>query len=66
MLPLATIFQIAGLAVNLLGVVVPEVDRVVARKEQCCCKTIPERHVHGVGRAQLKVVSNAFLMKDNK
>jgi hypothetical protein len=33
-------FQIAGLVVQLLGVAVPEVDRVVARQEQCCCKTV--------------------------
>lgn len=35
-------------------------------REGVVIKTNPERHVHGVGRAQLKVVSNAFLMKDNK
>lgn len=35
-------------------------------REGVVIKTVPERHVRGVGRAQLKVVSNAFLEKDNK
>lgn len=44
MLPLATLFQIAGLAINLLGVVVPEADKIAARGQQCCCKTIVINH----------------------
>lgn len=44
MLPLATILQIAGLAINLLGVVVPEADKIVARDQQCCCKTVVVNH----------------------
>ena len=35
-------------------------------REGVVIKTIPERHVHGLGRAQLKIVSNKFLEKDNK
>ena len=35
-------------------------------REGLVIKTDPVRHVRGVGRAQLKVVSNAFLEKDNK
>lgn len=35
-------------------------------REGVVIKTLPERHVHGLGRAQLKVVSLEFLAKDNK
>lgn len=35
-------------------------------REGVVIKTAKERHVRGVGRAQLKLVSNAFLEKDNK
>jgi len=35
-------------------------------REGVVIKTVPERHVRGVGRCQLKIVSNAFLEKDNK
>lgn len=35
-------------------------------REGVVIKTVPERHVRGVGRCQLKIVSNVFLEKDNK
>ena len=35
-------------------------------REGVVIKTIPERHVHGLGRAQLKIVSNRFLERDGK
>jgi hypothetical protein len=35
-------------------------------REGIVIKTVPERHLRGVGRVQLKLVSNRFLEKDNK
>ena len=35
-------------------------------REGIVIKTVPERNVRGLGRAQLKIVSNKFLEKDNK
>jgi hypothetical protein len=35
-------------------------------REGVVIKAFPERHVRGVGRAQLKIVSKVFLEKDNK
>ena len=35
-------------------------------REGVVIKTIPERHVHGLGRAQLKIVSSEFLLHDSK
>lgn len=35
-------------------------------REGVVVKSVTERNVHGLGRAQLKIVSNAFLEKDNK
>ena len=35
-------------------------------REGVVVTSIPERHVRGLGRAQLKIVSNTFLEKDNK
>jgi hypothetical protein len=35
-------------------------------REGIVIKSVPERHVRGVGRAQLKIVSNKFLEKDSK
>jgi hypothetical protein len=35
-------------------------------REGVVIRSVPERHVRGVGRAQLKIVSNAFLAKDSK
>jgi len=35
-------------------------------REGVVIKTAVEKHVHGLGRAQLKIVSNRFLEKDNK
>jgi len=35
-------------------------------REGCVCKTRKERIVRGLGRAQLKLVANAFLEKDSK
>ena len=33
-------------------------------REGVVIKTVPERHVHGLGRAQLKIVSNKYLEKE--
>jgi hypothetical protein len=35
-------------------------------REGIVIKTAVERHIHGTGRAQMKIVSNAYLEKDNK
>lgn len=35
-------------------------------REGFVIKTVPDRHVRGLGRAQLKLVSNRFLEKDSK
>jgi hypothetical protein len=35
-------------------------------REGVVVRTVPERHVRGLGRAQLKFVSNSYLEKDNK
>jgi hypothetical protein len=43
-----------------------QVNGAKSIREGIVIKAVPERHVRGLGRAQLKVVSNKFLEKDNK